>query len=34
MNAIFHNDRVQLLGDYLTFLDSLSVDGVVLETQP
>ncbi|BBP91096.1 hypothetical protein BsIDN1_47140 [Bacillus safensis] len=29
MNAIFHNDRVQLLGDYLTFLDSLNVDGVV-----
>lgn len=29
MNAIFHNDRVQLLGDYLTFLDALNVDGVV-----
>lgn len=29
MNAIFHNDRVALLGDYLTFLDGLNVDGVV-----
>lgn len=29
MNAIFHNDRVPLLGDYLTYLDALHVDGVV-----
>ncbi|MFS0654754.1 peptidase U32 family protein [Bacillus sp. 179-C3.3 HS] len=29
MNAIFHNDRVPLLGDYLTFLEGINVDGVV-----
>ncbi|MDM5298874.1 peptidase U32 family protein [Bacillus pumilus] len=29
MNAIFHHDRIPLLGDYLTFLDARNVDGVV-----
>ncbi|MBM4762380.1 peptidase U32 family protein [Bacillus sp. B15-48] len=29
MNAIFHNDRVQLLNDYLAFLQEINVDAVV-----
>jgi U32 family peptidase len=29
MNALFHNETVEELGDYLTFLQSVNVDGVV-----
>ncbi|GAE47482.1 peptidase [Mesobacillus boroniphilus JCM 21738] len=28
MNALFHNEKVDLLGDYLTFLKDVHVDGV------
>ncbi|QOR65629.1 U32 family peptidase [Cytobacillus suaedae] len=29
MNALFHNEKVEELGEYLTFLQSINVDGVV-----
>ncbi|RSD24112.1 peptidase U32 family protein [Mesobacillus subterraneus] len=28
MNALFHNEKIDLLGDYLAFLQSVNVDGV------
>ena len=29
MNALFHNEKVELLGDYLTFLQDVKADGVI-----
>lgn len=29
MNALFHNDKIELLGEYLAFLKEISADGVI-----